>query len=117
MSSSLTSLLVVSFLVGGCNGALVSLIPVLLVNDFGISRFTGSLGVSLFMCGIVTCFRPILDGYFRDVRGSYDGMFYIMLGLCIPCGLYWLYREVDKLRMNIRETVLKEQHDVKVQKV
>ena len=98
MSSTLSALLVISFLVGGCNGALVPLIPVLLVNDFGISRFTESLGVSLFMCGVITSFRPLLDGYFRDVRGSYDGLFCLVFGLCVPCGLYWLHRALSEYR-------------------
>ncbi|XP_018495057.2 monocarboxylate transporter 13 [Galendromus occidentalis] len=106
-SSTLPSLLVLSVLVGGCNGALVSLIPVLLVNDFGISRFTESLGASLMACGIVTCFRPLLDGYFRDVRGSYDGMFLVLLALCVPCGIYWLSRSVYHIRMLPSEALQK----------
>ncbi|XP_015920784.1 monocarboxylate transporter 9 [Parasteatoda tepidariorum] len=49
------------------------------------------MGFINFLSGFIGFALPFYIGYFRDVRGSYDGMFYLNGGICAFIGALWIF--------------------------
>lgn len=77
-STSFPMMLVSSALIGVSNGSRIFLQAPVLVRDFGIESLPLTMGGMAFCIGLVGLTRPILVGYYRDHRGSYDGLLHIL---------------------------------------
>ncbi|OQR74511.1 hypothetical protein BIW11_09019 [Tropilaelaps mercedesae] len=119
LNSSRVILLLLSFIVGCTCGAKVSLVPVQLANDFGLNRLVSSSGSVFFICGCVAALRPWFVGYFRDVCGSYKGLFLVVACCCALCSAYWLSRVTRSFRENLqtRKKLRQEEAECKFEKI
>lgn len=77
-STSFQMMLVSSALIGVSNGSRIFLQAPVLVRDFGIDLLPLTMGGMAFCVGLVGLTRPVLVGYYRDQRGSYDGLLHIL---------------------------------------
>ncbi|XP_022649068.1 monocarboxylate transporter 14-like isoform X2 [Varroa destructor] len=107
--------IVLSFVVGCTCGAKVTLVPVQLVNDFGLNHLVPTTGVALFVCGCVTIARPWLVGYFGDVQRSYNGLFLLVAFCCALCSSYWMSRVTRLARTNFSRQSTVAQNDSQAQ--
>ncbi|XP_064461409.1 monocarboxylate transporter 13-like [Ornithodoros turicata] len=76
---SYTSLALLGLMVGWFSGSSSVLFAPMLGAVSGLENLSTSLGCATFLVALVTLGRPSLVGYFRDVQGSYEGL-YIALG-------------------------------------
>ncbi|CAN8012492.1 unnamed protein product [Ixodes pacificus] len=79
-------------ILGWCNGAIIILIPVFLMELVDAGKFSVCYGTATFLAGLPMLLRPLLIGYFRDTLGDYQGLFWVLstLSACnvvLWCGL------------------------------
>ncbi|XP_077509292.1 monocarboxylate transporter 9-like [Amblyomma americanum] len=86
-------LLIVGSLVFGCgNGLRMPIAGVVLIGDFGLKALPIVFGGFALVCGLNVWTRAPLIGYFRDQRGTYDGVLHV-LGVCsFACVAVWAVR-------------------------
>ena len=96
------SLLTITLILGILAGMVVILINVCLCEYLGKNKASLAFGLSAFFCGLATLARPNLVGYFRDIQGSYNGLFTLLSMLCYIASLVWL-GEMVVTKMNIKQ--------------
>lgn len=96
------SLMVITLLLGILAGMIVILINVCLCEYLGKNKASLAFGLSAFFCGLATLARPTLVGYFRDIQGSYNGLFTLLSILCYMASLIWL-AEIVVTKLNIKQ--------------
>lgn len=96
------SLLAITLLLGILAGMIVILINVCLCEYLGKNKASLAFGLSAFFCGLATLARPNLVGYFRDIQGSYNGLFSLLSMLCYAASVIWLC-EIVVTKMNIKQ--------------
>ena len=97
LASDFPVLLAISIGLGLFSGSIMILFSILLVEYVGIEIMPVALGTSTFACGIATILRPAVIGYFRDVHGSYDGLFQTLGFACMSTALLWLLEPCFKI--------------------
>ncbi|XP_077511615.1 uncharacterized protein LOC144121999 isoform X2 [Amblyomma americanum] len=88
-------------------GCLMSLKPVVIADRFGIEAVPVGYGVAgVTLLPLLLC-NPTITGYFRDIKGSYDGLYQLQAGIhgCVGC-LFALLAVLDQKRW--RELATKE---------
>ncbi|CAN7998562.1 unnamed protein product [Ixodes hexagonus] len=82
-----------SVILGWCNGAIMILIPVFLMELVDTSKFSVCYGTAAFLAGLPLLVRPAIIGYFRDTLGDYQGLFWLFgtLSACNVVLWSWLY--------------------------
>lgn len=88
--STFTMMLIIALCLGIFTGCLVVNSYVLFTEYLGLTKLPLSLGLGNTIFGFINFAGPILIGYFRDTKGSYDPIFYILGGMEIFLGLCWL---------------------------
>lgn len=96
------SLLVITLVLGILSGMVVILINVCLCEYLGKNRASLAFGLSAFFCGLATLARPNLVGFFRDIQGSYIGLFGLLSMLCYTASLIWTIETVVT-RMKLKQ--------------
>ena len=92
LTNNFCILVIITTILGLISGVIVILINILLCHYLGSEKSPLAFGLSSFFCGFATLARPMLVGYFRDVRnGSYDGLLNMLsiLGF-VSCALWFL---------------------------
>lgn len=95
-------LLVITTVLGILSGMIVILINVCLCEYLGKNKASLAFGLSAFFCGLATLARPNLVGYFRDIQGSYIGLFSLLSLLCYTASLIWMI-ETIVARLKIKQ--------------
>ncbi|XP_029851117.2 monocarboxylate transporter 3 [Ixodes scapularis] len=86
-------MVLMSVIVGWCNGATVILIPVFLMELVEAGKFSVCYGTATLLSGLPMLVRPLVIGYFRDTLGHYRGLFWL-LGTLSACNVVlwsWIY--------------------------
>lgn len=95
---SYASFVALTFLYGLIAGGLIFMSPVLLTEYLGMQEATVAFGMSNFLIGVASLFRPFIIGYFKDNWHSYNGLFYTMAAACLMQSTIWfIYPVVDKI--------------------
>ena len=89
-ASTFSVFLTISLALGLFCGSIMILFSILLVEYVGIEMMPVALGSSTFACGVATIARPAVIGYFRDVHGSYDGLFQTLGAASMVTATLWL---------------------------
>lgn len=89
-ASTFPVFLSISLALGLFCGSIMILFSLLLVEYVGIELMPVALGSSTFACGVATIARPAVIGYFRDVHGSYDGLFQTLGVASMMTATLWL---------------------------
>lgn len=87
--SSFEGLMCLLVFYGVAAGTGLIMFPVL-VAQYLESEQSLAFGCIAFFAGVISFVVPPLIGHFRDGIGSYDGMFFIIGGVCVATGLLWL---------------------------
>lgn len=95
-------LLLITMFLGMLAGMIVILINVCLCEYLGKNKASLAFGLSAFCCGLATLARPNLVGYFRDIQGSYNGLFNLLSVLCYIACLFWTI-EILITRIKIKQ--------------
>ncbi|KFM82485.1 Monocarboxylate transporter 5, partial [Stegodyphus mimosarum] len=101
LTASLVTYLLLLALYSMTAGSMMVRIPVLVYKHVKKDEKSVAMGCYGFASGLVPLGVPSLIGYFRDNKGSYDGMYYIMGSLSILSGGFWLLEPI-LVRLNNR---------------
>ncbi|GFT61232.1 MFS domain-containing protein [Nephila pilipes] len=85
------SLLMVSGCYGLLLGCMMIVFPILLMDFFGMELYAITYGFLCFLNGFASLPMPSLIGYFRDVLGSYDNLFFILGVISIVASATWMF--------------------------
>ncbi|KAL3210544.1 hypothetical protein MRX96_037019 [Rhipicephalus microplus] len=94
LCSSYPSLMVLSVLLGWCNGSTIILVVVLVMELVGLDKVGVCFGCANAVAGLAGLARPLLIGFFRDTHGDYAGLFRVTGGATMSVSLLWLYYRV-----------------------
>ncbi|XP_037276447.2 monocarboxylate transporter 5 [Rhipicephalus microplus] len=90
LCSSYPSLMVLSVLLGWCNGSTIILVVVLVMELVGLDKVGVCFGCANAVAGLAGLARPLLIGFFRDNHGDYAGLFRVTGGATMCVSLLWL---------------------------
>lgn len=82
--------LLLNIFLGFACGMIIVLFNLLTMEYVGLDNLPVALSVSAFCVGLSSLFRPYVIGIFRDVIGSYDGLFQFAGTLSLIAALLWL---------------------------
>ncbi|KAG8177240.1 hypothetical protein JTE90_028695 [Oedothorax gibbosus] len=94
LANSLATFLVLLALYSMTGGSMLVRLPVLVLKHVDKDQQSVAMGSYGFVSGIVPFGVPWLIGHFRDNFGSYDGMYFLLGGLSIVSGSFWLFEPV-----------------------
>ncbi|XP_064466153.1 monocarboxylate transporter 9-like isoform X2 [Ornithodoros turicata] len=98
------SFVVLTFLYGLVAGGLIFMSPVLLTEFLGMQVATVAFGMSNFLLGASSLFRPLIIGYFKDNWHSYNGLFYAMAAACLVQSTIWfVFPILEKVKQKTNE--------------
>ncbi|XP_037514412.1 uncharacterized protein LOC119390786 [Rhipicephalus sanguineus] len=82
---------------------LLAMKPVVIADYFGIENVATSWGLGgVTLLPLLLC-SPYIIGYFRDARGSYDGLYQLQAGIhCFVAGLFGIVSVLDRRRWKQR---------------
>lgn len=101
--------LLLNMFLGFICGVIIVLFNLLTMEYVGLDNLPVALSVSAFCVGLSSLFRPYVIGIFRDVIGSYDGLFQFVGTLSLVAALLWLMEPFAILQMK-RKNVKKSFH-------
>lgn len=78
-----------SFFFGVASGSTIILFSVLLVEYFGIEHLPLSIGLHCLANGLAALPRPLLIGYYKDKRGSYEYLYVILAASAFVVSTAW----------------------------
>jgi len=102
---SLPALVLGIVVVGFCFGTLLSVMPALCADQYGLKNFGLNYGILFFAWGLSGIVTPMIAGALYDATGSFNTTYIIcavMMGAMILVN-YLLKREIDRLKENILE--------------
>ncbi|KAG8177239.1 hypothetical protein JTE90_028694 [Oedothorax gibbosus] len=94
MANSLATFLVLLALYSMTGASMLVRLPVLVLKHVNKDQQSVAMGCYVFVSGIVPFVVPWIIGHFRDNFGSYDGMYFLLGGLSIVSGAFWLFEPV-----------------------
>ena len=104
MISSYRTHLTLTVLLGFTCGVIIVLFNLLTMEYVGLDNLPVALGLSAFFVGVTSLARPYVIGLFRDVIGSYIGLFRFVGTLSFIAALLWLMEPFAILQSKRRTT-------------
>lgn len=101
--SSYRAQVTLTVLLGFTCGVIIVLFNLLTVEYVGLDGLPVALGLSAFFVGVTSLARPYVIGLFRDVIGSYSGLFRFVGTLSFIAALLWLMEPFAILSAKRRE--------------
>ncbi|XP_015925499.1 monocarboxylate transporter 9 [Parasteatoda tepidariorum] len=90
LASSLWAYLILLAFYAMTAGSMMVRLPVIVLKNVKKEEQSVAMGCVGFASGLVPLGVPSLIGHFRDYFGSYDGMYYLLGGLSILAGGFWV---------------------------
>lgn len=90
MATTIVGLFTIAAIHGLAVGSSITLFFVLQAEYLGMKRLPLVIGMTSFINGVTTFFRPAMTGLFRDEIGSYDWMFHFLGILMMAMSASWL---------------------------
>ncbi|CAN8005509.1 unnamed protein product, partial [Ixodes hexagonus] len=88
--SSILQFGLVAFAFGLNNGGPIIMMPSLLSDHLGHQHLPMTFGIHRLVMTVGTLVRPSLIGYFKDMRGSYNGLYYLISVFSATVAFLWV---------------------------